>query len=316
MTRILTAAVLIPLALLAIFKAPLWGLTIVVAAVALVATAEYLRIVAGHNLDPLRVPTFLLAGTFFLIELLSALLESPHAPMWVIAHQQTFQAILRPAPFVFFVLSPLLYLAIGLRIKPLSAFLPSAAAGALGLFYIAFPLGRLLGVMDVPHGSLLVFYCLVVVWTGDIAAYYTGRAVGRHLLAPNVSPKKTWEGAVASFLCSVVVGSLLLVKSAAVAAFFSKIHLLNAGDIFARMQSAIQNSSIQNSWSMAILASASINIAAQLGDLVESAMKRGANIKDSGGLLPGHGGILDRIDALLFAAPVLWYYATSKLIHF
>src|SRR5579883_962030 len=207
MTRILTAAVLIPLVFLAIFKAPLWLLTVLVAAVAIAATAEYLRIVAGHNLDPLRIPTFVLVAVFFLIELLSALLEGPPTPAWATAHQKALQILLQTAPFVFFVLSPLILLAVALRVKPLSAFLPSAGAAAIGIFFVAFPLGRLLGVMDLPHGSLLVLYGFVVVWTGDIAAYYTGRAIGKHLLAPNVSPKKTWEGTIASFVASVLVGS-------------------------------------------------------------------------------------------------------------
>src|SRR5690242_285087 len=103
MTRILTAAVLIPLVLLLIFKAPLWLLTLTVAAVALATTAEYLRIVAGHNIDPLRIPTFTLVGAFSLIELFNALLAIPQVHSWTTAHQETVQMILRPAPFLFFV---------------------------------------------------------------------------------------------------------------------------------------------------------------------------------------------------------------------
>ena len=305
MKRVITAVILIPLVLLAIFKLPLWALTILVGLVALLATDEYLRIVAGHNLDPMRMPTFLLVSVFYAMTLLSFLQKTA----WGLAHIKTLQSILEPGSYVFFILSPLLYLTIGLKVKPLSSFLASAAAGSLALFYIAFTLVRLLAVVGLSKGPVLLVYGLVVVWIGDIAAYYTGRAIGKHLLAPKVSPKKTWEGTIASLLFSVLAGCFLLLKSAAVVDFFVNIHLLQA-------PASLSVLSAKNSVWLAILASASINIAAQVGDLAESAMKRGANIKDSGSLLPGHGGVLDRIDALLFAAPVLWYYASTNVIHF
>jgi phosphatidate cytidylyltransferase len=120
-------------------------------------------------------------------------------------------------------------------------------------------------------------FALVIPWAGDTAAYFVGRAIGKYRLAPVLSPKKTWEGTIASIL-----GALL------VAVAFSRWlsvpfpHLLGIA--------------------------AAGNIAGQAGDLLESAYKRSAGVKDSGTLLPGHGGILDRIDALILAIPVVWYY--------
>jgi phosphatidate cytidylyltransferase len=122
-------------------------------------------------------------------------------------------------------------------------------------------------------------YGLLLNWVGDIGAYYAGRAFGRHKLAPVVSPKKTWEGAVASVVTSVAV----------------------AGAYLTHFVPGV-------SWPVAIALTAAANAAGQLGDLAESAMKRGAGVKDSGTILPGHGGFLDRVDSTLFALPVVYAY--------
>ncbi len=125
----------------------------------------------------------------------------------------------------------------------------------------------------------MLLFTLVLIWVGDTAAYFVGRTFGRHLMAPQVSPKKTWEGAVANLL-----GSLLVAV------------------VFYRWM----NIALPLLGCLAVLAS----VAGQAGDLLESAYKRSAGAKDSGVLLPGHGGILDRIDALILAAPIVWYYLT------
>jgi len=143
---------------------------------------------------------------------------------------------------------------------------------------VAFPLSyavRLHGLRDVGH--LLLLFALVITWVGDSAAYFVGRAIGKHLFAPHLSPNKTWEGAVASFVASVVVG------------------LIFARWIFMPVPLLLGMAAVGN-------------VAGQVGDLLESAYKRSAGIKDSGSLLPGHGGVLDRIDALILAIPVVWYY--------
>ena len=162
--------------------------------------------------------------------------------------------------------------------RPLVETLPAAGISCSGFVLIAFPLSfavRLHGSGDT--GPLLLLFALVIIWAGDSAAYFAGRAIGKHPFAPHLSPKKTWEGAIASLAASLVVGAV-----------FSRWLIIPLPHLLA----------------MATLG----NIAGQVGDLLESAYKRSAGIKDSGSLLPGHGGVLDRIDALILAIPVVWYY--------
>ena len=123
----------------------------------------------------------------------------------------------------------------------------------------------------------------LVIWAGDIFAYFIGRTVGRHLLFPRVSPKKTWEGSVAGF-----AGSLL-------AAWAYTHWVWRTADMVT-----------------VLFLAGLVAMAGQVGDLAESAMKRSAGVKDSGSLLPGHGGMLDRVDALLFGSAVLWLALALK----
>jgi phosphatidate cytidylyltransferase len=162
--------------------------------------------------------------------------------------------------------------------RPLVEVLPSAGISASALLLVAMPLSfavRLQGIRGV--GPRLLLFALVITWAADTTAYFVGRAIGKHPLAPHISPKKTWEGAVGS-----MVGSLV------VAWGFSYWLLIP----------------IRHLVVMAVIG----NVAGQMGDLLESAYKRSAGVKDSGGLLPGHGGVLDRIDALILCIPVIWYY--------
>lgn len=162
--------------------------------------------------------------------------------------------------------------------RPLVEGLPAAGISCSGFLLVAFPLSFGIRVHGLGNqGPWLLFFALVITWAGDTAAYFVGRAMGKHSLAPHLSPKKTWEGTLASF-----IGSLL------VALFF--VRWINAP------------------WPHLLAMSGIANVAGQAGDLLESAYKRSAGVKDSGSLLPGHGGILDRIDALILAIPVVWYY--------
>jgi phosphatidate cytidylyltransferase len=173
--------------------------------------------------------------------------------------------------------------------SPLERILPDAAAGFFGLIYVVLPLvfAPLLTVQE--NGTSLLLFLLVVVWAGDIVALYVGRSMGRQPMAPRLSPKKTWEGAAGSVVGSIAAGLGIV---------------LCGGRLY---RHGIEMLFYAQPWwywtGMAIL----LNVAAQIGDLLESAIKRGAGVKDSGTLLPGHGGVLDRIDALLLALPVLWY---------
>ena len=148
----------------------------------------------------------------------------------------------------------------------------------VGPFYVCLPLMLLLLVARLPQGKLWILYLLSVVFAGDTAAFYVGRSFGKHGLI-HISPGKTWEGTVGGLLANAVVASIF-------------------GSIF------FPSLSLASIMVLAI----SIGIFGQIGDLVESLFKRSSELKDSGTLLPGHGGILDRIDSLLFAIPVLYLY--------
>jgi len=173
--------------------------------------------------------------------------------------------------------------------SPLERMLHDTAGSVFGLIYIGFTLATVPLVWAQENGPSLLLLMLFVVWAGDIAALYIGKTFGRRKLAPRLSPNKTWEGTIAS-----VAGSLLVTLGL----------IFLAGWLAGR---GIELLAYPGSvWHWLVLALV-LNVAAQLGDLAESALKRGAGVKDSGTLLPGHGGVLDRIDALLLAAPVLWY---------
>jgi phosphatidate cytidylyltransferase len=178
--------------------------------------------------------------------------------------------------------------------SPVERMMPEAAISIFCLFYVGFTLVALPALREQANGPSLVAFLLCVVWAGDIAALYVGRAWGRHKLAPSLSPNKTWEGTLGSVAGSLLVTGGLLGLAAGLAQWDST-----------------KLSYPEDVWYWLVLAVV-VNVAAQVGDLAESALKRSAGVKDSGSLLPGHGGVLDRIDALLLAAPVLWY---AQLIH-
>ena len=142
---------------------------------------------------------------------------------------------------------------------------------AFGLPYFALPIAALYWIRV--QDPWLIFLLGAIVWLGDTAALYFGKAFGRHRLAPVVSPRKSWEGSIAGLLTGLV-----------------------ATAIWAGVRAP------QHLWLLLAVAAATA-VAAQSGDLVESLIKRSAGVKDSGALLPGHGGLYDRMDAMLFAAP-------------
>jgi phosphatidate cytidylyltransferase len=173
--------------------------------------------------------------------------------------------------------------------SPLNRVLPDAASSVFGVLYIGLTLTTLPLLSQQENGPSLLVFLLFVVWAGDIAALYIGRTWGRKKLAPQISPGKSWEGSIASMAGSLIVTGLLLWLATML------------------QEHAVDSLSYPGSIFHWLVLAAILNVAAQIGDLVESALKRGAGVKDSGSLLPGHGGMLDRIDALLIAAPVLWY---------
>ena len=314
MLRVITAIVLALLVLVALFKAPIPLFSLIVGIVAVLAPYEYLNLVKLHDMQPMWVLTMLAIAFSIVTSYLSIRFRTMRPPPPT-AHG--LRLILEPV-FVYQILlvlvgiAPFVLLACAMRNQNLKAALPSAAASYLAVPYIGQTLTFLLIIRALaPNGSLAIFYLFVVVWVGDIFAYYVGRYLGRHKMAPRISPGKTWEGAVASLVAGTIAGTLLLMKNSQVAEFASQHGLVQHPSV----RFAMPHSEPNTLW-IAIVTTLFLNIAAQLGDLVESMIKRGANVKDSGVIVPGHGGILDRIDALLLAIPVLWYYATFGLIHF
>jgi phosphatidate cytidylyltransferase len=296
LTRILTAVVLIPIVLFMALRAPVSVVALIAALVALLAVQELVKIAEAYKIRPSQWPTYIFVGLFFLFLAVNAGRDTPLLSTSVFAGSAVFAAAI--APFVFLV--------IGMRRADLSSGFPAAMTSSFAFVYIALPLGCLVQIREQASGAFLLLYLLLLVWAGDIFAYFVGRSLGRHLMSPRVSPKKTWEGALASMIASVGVGILLFNYALPISTALLNVHLIERRDgLFALEKAPL---------GPIILLSATINIAAQLGDLVESLIKRGANIKDSGTILPGHGGMLDRVDALLFAAPLLWYYAAWRVM--
>ncbi|MFW6373810.1 MAG: phosphatidate cytidylyltransferase [Thermodesulfobacteriota bacterium] len=166
-----------------------------------------------------------------------------------------------------------------IRFKSDAVVLERVAQHTLAMVYIPVFLACVIWIRNGNDGMLWVFFLLAIIFGGDIGAFYTGTYFGKHKLCPSVSPGKTIEGALGGLGANVVVGSLI------------KLLFLPEPD-----------------WGNSILFFVCAGIAGQVGDLFESAFKRASGIKDSGMILPGHGGILDRIDALLFALPVAYFF--------
>ena len=273
MQRILTAIVLIAVVFALIFFGQMWMIALVAAMVAELAAYEYLQLARAGGA---HIPAPWMAAS-------TACLFLAVVPSWPVDAQLPWLSVLAFALFAWN----------GFR-APLDRVLPDTAQGLFGLVYIAFPLTLIPSLWRQENGPTLLVFLMVCVWSGDIAALYIGRAFGRRKLAPRLSPGKTVEGAVASVVGSVMAG----------------MSVVYASDLLAAHGSTLLHIT-EPAWQSLLLAIL-INVAAQAGDLLESAIKRGAGVKDSGTMLPGHGGILDRIDALLLAAPVLWYALLLK----
>jgi phosphatidate cytidylyltransferase len=291
--RITTAVVLIPIVLLLVLRAPVPVVAVITAAIALVTVQEFLKLTASYGVQPSRLPTYIFTGGVFLFVVTTAAAETPQLSSLKFLLGLALSCAI--APFIF--------LSIAMRRTQMSAAYPAAAASAFAFVYIAVPLAMLVELREEVSGAFWLLYLLLVVWAGDIFAYFVGRSLGRHLMAPRISPKKTWEGVSASLAASLIVGSLLFSHALQISSFLLRIGLIERRDGIFGLEKP-------EAWPI-ILLTIILNIAAQLGDLVESLIKRGAGVKDSGTILPGHGGMLDRIDALLFAAPVLWIYVAA-----
>jgi phosphatidate cytidylyltransferase len=286
MKRIITAVVLIPIVLILVFLGPRWQwlFTLAVAAVAALAGWEYMALSRRCGANPPRAATMVALLALFAVNF-----EWPD---------------LTPAVFGILGLGLLVYCTF---FKPVEETIADASASIFCLLYTGLTLIALPTLREQANGPSLVVFLLFVVWAGDTAAYYAGRAWGRHKMAPKLSPGKTWEGAIASVAGSAVIAAVLVSLASLMQEPSNSTVLSSLERVFPSAVLAYPD----EIWYWVVLA-AVINVAAQVGDLAESALKRSAGVKDSGNLLPGHGGVLDRIDALLLAGPILWY---AQVIH-
>jgi len=273
--RILTAIVLIPIVVALVWWGPPALLAAIAAGVAVLALIEFFNLGERVGLQAYRKWTIACTIGIFYAQFSQGLVETRALGEGVSLVRNAASGVLSiEAVFLIFVFG---CISIGLATRrPLHEVLPSISISSAGILFVAMPFSSLVRMNEiVPAGRQLVLFTLCLIWAGDVLAYFVGRLLGRLPMAPALSPKKTWEGALGN-----VVASLLVAV------------------VFARWMQV-------DAVSLLVVAGLA-NIAGQMGDLIESAYKRGAGVKDSGGLLPGHGGVLDRIDSLILASPVVW----------
>jgi phosphatidate cytidylyltransferase len=273
--RIATAAVLIPIVIALGWWGPPLLLAAVAALVAILALFEFFDIGDKVGLRAFKKWAYFCTALIFYAQYSIGLGETHSFSGGVSVVRNAAGGVLSlDAALLIFIFG---CVALGLATRrPLLEVLPAVAVSSAGVLFVALPFSYIIRVNEfLGVGKQLVLFTLVLVWAGDMLAYFVGKSVGRVKMAPALSPKKTWEGAVANVIASIVVA-----------------------EAFARWMRV-------DTLTLIVIASAA-NIAGQAGDLIESAYKRGASVKDSGALLPGHGGMLDRIDSLILAAPVVW----------
>ncbi len=257
--RVITGLWGIPLLIAIIWFGGKLGFTTLVAIWGLLAVFEFYRMVATSKVPPL---------TYFGLVWTLLFILSPHFDY----------DILTPLLLTSVVILSLIWLL--LRHQKEEAF-TSWVWTMAGIFYVGWLLSYLVALRGLDAGRDWVFLALFTIFASDTAAFFVGRALGKHRLAPSISPDKTWEGAIAGVI-GAIIASLLLVT------------LL----------------SLSLSYGQAIFLGLIVSIFGQLGDLVESLFKRNMGVKESGKSIPGHGGFLDRIDSVVFAGVVVYYYAT------
>ena len=294
--RIITAVVLIPIVLLLVLRVHIIALEVVAAIVALLSVHELIKLSEGYRIKPFRWQTFVFIAAVFAFLTVNSAGQTPLLSTASLIAVSVFAACI----------ATFLFLTLGMLRADLSTSFQAAMVSAFSFAYVALPFIFLVQLRQQPSGAIWVVYLLVLVWSGDIFAYFVGKSMGRHLMSPRVSPKKTWEGAISSLFAGLGVGFLLHQYGLQISSALLNAHLIEQKDGFFALQ--------EPPLFPILVLSAILNVAAQLGDLVESLIKRGANVKDSGTILPGHGGMLDRIDALLFAAPILWFYTTWQVL--
>jgi phosphatidate cytidylyltransferase len=273
--RLATAAVLIPSVVALVWWAPAIILAGIAAVVATLALVEFLNLGDRIGLRGFKLWTYFCTVLIFYAQFSLGRIETRTLAggLSMVRDAAGGTLSIDAALLIFLFGSVVLGL---LTKRPLHDVLPAIAIGSAALLFIVLPFSYIVRLDELePVGRQLVLFTLVLVWAGDMLAYFVGKSLGRVPMAPALSPKKTWEGALGNVLASMIVAVL-----------------------FARW--------MQTDVITLVVIAGVANIAGQAGDLIESAYKRGAAVKDSGGLLPGHGGVLDRIDSLILATPAVW----------
>lgn len=272
--RIVTGVVLIAAVVALVWWGPAWLLAAVAALIAVLALIEFFALGERVGLRAFKKWTIACAVGLFYAQYAAGMVETRTFGSVSLVRNLAGEAVSIEAVFLIFLFG---CVGIGLATRrPLQDVLPAISISSAGLLFVALPFSYLVRINEIEaRGRELILFTLALIWAGDTLAYFVGRFVGRVPMARALSPKKTWEGAIANVVASLGVA---LVASRWIDMDLTALLLIAAG----------------------------ANIAGQMGDLIESAYKRGAAVKDSGTIVPGHGGALDRIDSLILAAPVVW----------
>jgi len=266
----------LPLLVVIIWFGEPWLFTTFVAILSILAIIEFFRLVSKLKISPIYI--FGIIWT-----LLFVIVRNPLVPD-LIEPYFDFNLVI-PAIFTSGII--ISFAALLVRKEKFNAF-PAWAWTFAGILYVGWLLGYLVALRGIEDGRNWVFYALFCTFGSDTAAFFIGRAIGKHKLAPSISPGKTWEGAIGGLLGAVAISFVFLLPTPVSLASYL-------------------------SWWQTVALALLVSISGQVGDLAESLFKRNVGAKDSGTLFPGHGGILDRMDSVIFAIVVVYYWVICTL---
>ncbi len=267
--RIITSLWFVPLLVIVVWFGGEPGFTALMVIFGILAALEFYRMVAMSKAPPL---------TYFGLIWTALFILSRNSELLTILEPRFNLSLVTPLLLASAVVLSLIGL---LSRRQKEGAFTSWAWTIAGILYVGWLLSHLVALRGLDAGRNWVFFALFTTWASDTTAFFIGRKLGRHKLAPNISPGKTWEGATGGILGAIIVSILFFTAT--------PFHL-------------------PLTYWQAIPLSILVSIFGQVGDLVESLLKRNMGVKDSGKLMPGHGGILDRMDSIIFAGIVVYYY--------
>lgn len=273
--RIITGIVLIAATVALVLWAPDWLLAIIAALIAILGLNEFFALGDRVGLRAFKKWTLVCGAGIFYAQYAAGMAETHALGANVLIIRNLGGLPISVEGILLIFLFGAACIGLATR-RPLQDVLPAISISSAGLLFVALPFSYLVRINEIERlGGALILFTLALIWAGDTLAYFVGKFTGRVQMAPALSPKKTWEGAVGN-----MVGSLLVAWAA--------------------------SRWMDMDVTVLLIIAAAANVAGQMGDLIESSYKRGAGVKDSGTIIPGHGGVLDRIDSLILAAPVVW----------